>query len=340
MSEVLLAVDRVRAMRGRTHQYAPAECARAGLLDWPDWCYAPQFVWESGASEVIGQPLNLNYDDAMLLAGMMTLGTWRITKGIYRFDTTTYSEIHDTPISGDIPCEILYRLPEWCVYVETPSGAYCDPLHGHEAIYGFFALLDYGMKPQETYLILALHTGKGIMPFILPLGPWTLADAVRKTWITAMNTIPGHPCQQSDTDADGIARALEPLLSLLVYLCSEAAEIGSGAHRPANPQPKRTKRGPRIFPADKPTTWDVGVRMGAALRREYRNEDSQPQGGSHASPRGHIRRAHWHSYWTGPRTSDARTLIVRWIPPIPVNLNDHDDLPAVVRAVGNADDKA
>lgn len=36
-------------------------------------------------------------------------------------------------------------------------------------------------------------------------------------------------------------------------------------------------------------------------------------------PRGHIRRAHWHSFWKG--TGEARCLDVRWLPPIPVNLD-------------------
>jgi hypothetical protein len=83
------------------------------------------------------------------------------------------------------------------------------------------------------------------------------------------------------TDADRIVRILWPIISLLLYLCSEAGQIGDGLRRPANPQPKRTRQGWRHFPADRPTTWEVGVRTGAALRRAYQqqaNKDSVTTG--------------------------------------------------------------
>ena len=46
-------------------------------------------------------------------------------------------------------------------------------------------------------------------------------------------------------------------------------------------------------------------------------------------PRAHIRRAHWHRFWTGPRDGE-RTPRVKWLPPIPVNVDDLDAMPAVV----------
>jgi hypothetical protein len=65
-----------------------------------------------------------------------------------------------------------------------------------------------------------------------------------------------------------------PLVSLVLYVCSQASEIGEPGRQPHRPEAKRTKRGLQHFPADKPTTWDVGVRLGAALRRAYQTEQS------------------------------------------------------------------
>jgi hypothetical protein len=57
--------------------------------------------------------------------------------------------------------------------------------------------------------------------------------------------------------------------------------------------------------------------------------------GTHASPRHHIRRAHWHSYWLGKRDQrDARSAILKWLPAIPVNVTGVDDLTTTVRDVG------
>ena len=57
--------------------------------------------------------------------------------------------------------------------------------------------------------------------------------------------------------------------------------------------------------------------------------------GTHASPRPHIRRAHWHSFWVGKRDQpDARSVTLKWLPPIPVNVQGVEDLTTTVRDVG------
>ena len=49
------------------------------------------------------------------------LAAWRVTQGIYRFDPTTFDALWETPVTGDIPTEVLFHLPEWCVYIPTPE---------------------------------------------------------------------------------------------------------------------------------------------------------------------------------------------------------------------------
>jgi hypothetical protein len=130
------------------------------------------------------------------------------------------------------------------------------------------------------------------------------------------------------------------LVSLVLYLCSENAEIresGGGHRRPAHPEPKKTKKGLRLFAPDRPTHWEVGYRLGAALRRESTARSADDATGTHARPRPHIRRAHWHSYWLGKSNEpDARRVVLKWLPPIAVNVHDPDDLTTTVRDVGHA----
>lgn len=91
--------------------------------------------------------------------------------------------------------------------------------------------------------------------------------------------------------------------------------------RPGNPRLKKTKKGMRAFPAAGDTTWLVGYRIGAVLRGAAAGSTEHGEAGAgakeHSSPRPHVRRAHWHSYWTGPRKDPARRqLVVKWIHPI------------------------
>ena len=78
-------------------------------------------------------------------------------------------------------------------------------------------------------------------------------------------------------------------------------------------------------------SWDVGFRIGAALRLAQSSPDQKGElGGSGVRP--HIRRAHWHGFWHGPREG-TRSFKLKWIPPIPVKVDDLDAIPAAIRKV-------
>jgi hypothetical protein len=183
-----------------------------------------------------------------------------------------------TPLSGDLPVDTLFHLPEWCVYVETPGRRWA----GRE-LHGFWAHLDYEVDgvADELRLVLdfaetpetALDPDRGLLSMVLLLGEGSLADALQRTTESARRRAPVHgvatalPNLQAN---QSIAAELAPLVALLLYLCAENAEIGDGERRPVNPLPKRTKGGLRLFPPDTATAWDVGVRLGAALRQANR----------------------------------------------------------------------
>jgi hypothetical protein len=126
-------------------------------------------------------------------------------------------------------------------------------------------------------------------------------------------------------------RTYAAILSLLLYLCAEGSEIGAGDVKPRKPSPKRTKRGLRTFAADSPTTWEVGVRIGAALRQAHHAPETtgatRPTG-RHLRP--HVRVMHWHTFLAGPDRTERR---VKWMPPIKVKFEAVDELPAVIRGV-------
>jgi hypothetical protein len=141
-----------------------------------------------------------------------------------------------------------------------------------------------------------------------------------------------------DGRVEELAADVSPLVSLVLYLCSQAAEVrnGSGSdQRPARPQPVKTKKGLRLFPPERPTPWEVGYRLGASLRTALSGHASGVgPSGNHASPRPHVRRAHWHSFWVGQKSQpEARSVVLKWLPPIPVNVQDAGELTATVRDV-------
>lgn len=293
------------------------------IPDWPQWCYLPIAGWYAIASG--GGNNRLPLAAVGEVGRLAALGAWRVTQGVYRFDPELYAAIIDTPVDGDLPHDVLYRLPEWCVYIETPGMQWFD-----KPLYGFFAHLESDANNGRVELRLLIDAEAGLTPLPLHLGSWSLAESIRRTLDIASIQAMGAGTQLPSGSAKPIAEAVEPLVSLLLYLCSQNAEIGDGSRLPANPSPKKTKRGLRTFAPDKPVTWDVGVRLGAALRKA--RTSSADGGGTHTGPLPHVRRAHWHGYWTGPRTGE-RKLTLKWLPPIPVNLESPDSLATTIRSV-------
>ena len=72
----------------------------------------------------------------------------------------------------------------------------------------------------------------------------------------------------------------------------------------------------------------VGVRVSNAIRN-YKNHERSAEKemasvqGAHSSPRPHVRAAHWHTFWVGPRSAKFpdRKPIIRWLPPIPIGMD-------------------
>lgn len=63
----------------------------------------------------------------------------------------------------------------------------------------------------------------------------------------------------------------------------------------------------------------VGFRVGATLRQQkkvYGSSNTNTNSASHRrSPIAHIRRGHFQGFWTGPRDSKKRNLVVKWVAP-------------------------
>lgn len=258
--------------------------------DWPTWCHCPSIV----ASAVVDAAARgASRADIPKLAA---LAAWRATQGIYRYGNELRESLIQTPLTGDIPSEHLERLPEWCVYVEMPLPP--------EGIHGFFAHLDYNPITSSRTMRLLLDTEFGLAPISLQLDT-TIEDAI--DW-TLKSTA-------TDVDRKRIADAVTPCMSLLLYLCSDDAELRRT--RGSTPRGKThslhlTRKGPRERQASRLEIHEVGFTISAFLR------DAAGDGPHSGSKRGHVRRAHWHSYWHGPKSNPQRKL--QWLSPIAVKL--------------------
>ncbi len=242
---------------------------------WPQWCFIP--LADVAPLVGTGDPVALSNTTSIVTG----LAAWRTTQGIYRFDPALHQNLIDTPITN-LPAEVLTLLPEWGVYVETTA---------YPGARGFFAWCEFDYRSEGAELRFLIDTPSGLFPIAIPLVVGTLSDAIASV---TYGLIPD------------LNEKISGPVSLLLYICSVSADLGK--YTPTHPEPKKVKKGERIFPPHQPSIVTVGESIGGALRasQAYTAEmdESIPTGRTVAS---HIRRAHWHGFWVGkPRRFEIR----------------------------------
>ncbi len=104
--------------------------------------------------------------------------------------------------------------------------------------------------------------------------------------------------------------------NIVAYLCCINAEINT-VYSPSKTLHSSKKR------VSKATWHEVGFRLGASIRayNYERSKSVKSNACNKGSIRPHMRRAHWHHYWTGSH-GGSRKLVLKWIAPILVGCDD------------------
>lgn len=309
-----------------------ADAVRQSRIDcgetWPAHSFLPLDGWGSALLELQpnGQiPPNLKDVFIRSLFSLDFIGAWRLARKIYRFEPTLYKALMNTSLLGEIPCETLKRLPEWALYIETPD---LDDSRGAKWD-GFGASICYNSNGQCSLKITLMRRQSNQVLIMEEFHVHLVAG------MTLENTLKNSFKKIPDMSEEVIEHHLQVVsgcVSLVLWLCSEEPDMSS-SWKPSKPAGQKTKRGVRHFPAEKLTTWNVGVRIGAALEmaaEKPNQETPEWKGGTHASPRGHVRRAHWHTYRTGP---NGGIPVVKWMSQILVNLGGQQSFPITVSPV-------
>lgn len=131
------------------------------------------------------------------------------------------------------------------------------------------------------------------------------------------------------------------VLQFMMYLSSDSPDVSMS--KETKKQLSRNQRLKKnIQPHSEIEKWDVGVRYGNKIRL-YKQQHSSIEDkeetinnvlqGHHCSPRPHMRRAHWHYYWTGEKRSVKKHV---WVAPTFIN-GTKNDMPITIVDVTNKD---
>lgn len=273
-------------------------------ITWPEWCQVPM----NFAATYIGTRHPFGFTD---IAALHVYASWNTEKIVLDVDEILYKELNT---DDRIYQEIFYHLPFTCPYVSLPK-------NNRLKIDGFFVHMDRDVDKAQDELRFLLASGEKYIPIIVGLDPKRTIESATVSLIDRdilSGLLPARLSpKKAAHDHFNIARKLFPIL---IYLCSKEADI---IERGAGEKRKRKDSSPKIY--------DVGAKIGAAIK-EYRyayDQESIPGTGTRAP---HMRKAHWHSFWIGPKSGE-RHLIVKWLPPIPVGVSEGLSLSPTIRKI-------
>jgi hypothetical protein len=301
------------------------EQLRVSESGWPDWCLLPSIA---GLVVVRGddlEPAPWTPEEAGGLAPLGALFAWRWGRQIVRVDPDLAEALAATQLDRGLPADSLLSLPGWCLYLAQlgPGGQL-----------GAYVFLDWNPDRQVPELVVVVDYEDGHnLAVAIDLAGESLADGVEKSLVEARHTRATMAKDESwshelvteldkPDSVDRLEQTVKPLVATVLYLCSAEPDVVDPSSRH-----DKLRKPPR--PATTPVVWELGWRVGAKLRSARSVTATTDSAGSHARPRPHIRAAHWHHYWTGPRRGD-RQLVVRWVHPFVVAGN-RSELATTVR---------
>lgn len=267
-----------------------------GLPNWPDWCWCPL----AGAFAILTQGSDDRLPGQGKLAELGAVAAWRAGQGIYRIHPFLMDALRDTPVTG-VPAQWLYMLPEWCMWFEVGQG-------------GFFAHLEYDVnhnRPELRFWVVPSAEASGY-PIILHLDKETIEECIESVFKESRRNAKEFLVEGGELPTVGeYEQVVRPFLNLLIYAIGAIQKGDIRNPKQAGLLPRKHTKTP-----NHPQVWEVGWKQGDAFKQAY---EAMGQG-EHSSPRPHVRRAHWHSFWQGSEAE--RTLSVRWLPPIMVGAGE------------------
>ena len=309
-----------------------------GLPKWESWCYAPISAAIAVAMDGLEDSFDTRMNAITDAQAIAALAPWRQSKEVFIIDPDLQELLFGQDEELTINSEILLQIQYQCFYIQF-AGIF-DFL-GYPR-HGVFVHLEDDANANDKELRLLYLTGDGYTigePIHIDEG--TLEESIAHTRMEAFNNVPDeHPevRRRLMTDLENLAQesaAYKKTLQIILYLCAQNAEIAPDSEQAFIT--KRSSTGQIRDQYEEIRKWDVGFRIGAAVRKarsvsaEPRKQEDSGAGTTYTSTRPHIRRAHWHNFWTGTKSApETRKLVLKWIAPTIVGVSDYDNPPVTL----------
>lgn len=282
------------------------------------------------------------YVDKMMMSAMTSQiavsCNYRMTQQVISFDPTVALLLEgaagskaalQSDAGEPLPTELLGRLP-FETFVIVPNV-------GSVRSYLVNCIKGWGNAPGQMYInVVARVVMAGGLVHQVPASAMldeglSLAETIEFTLDLFQKAGVGDVAEVEDYHRKVTAAILGTVMPYLLYLCAENRELDGDVG--LAPKTVTTKKGKRLFARETANVLLAGYRIGAAIRQYQESEGaSLASDVSDARQMPHLRKAHWHTFWKGPRHEPSkRQRILHFLPPIPVNVERPSDLQGVIR---------
>lgn len=237
---------------------------------------------------------------------LVTLGSWMLTKNIYRFDDIVINELLKTGFKGVIPNFIVY-LPDLCVYVQLDNA---NLFFENTKVVGVIFCLTEIVGQKVLVNTLYLDNGS----------PRTIAITLNDDQDIESSLTDFVDEFQEDYNPDLMQTELnsrldlqKKLINIVLWFSQKKPEI-EPLFNGDNPPVKFTliKKEKRLFEATKYKSFIVGRDTATTIKKAYEEIEKARNIGNYAGKDPHIRKSHWHLYWYGKKGKQENSE-VKWV---------------------------
>lgn len=254
----------------------------------------------------------VEYETYDCATSSMVVVDWKNNKQVYRFSRDFYDMLLDV---GNFQIG-------WSLFKYLPYSSFYLEVDGHDKIDGI--MIRYMQCEGESdSLFYAICCKSDEFPETIGgVADPTENDDYEKYF---KNEIFKAGISETAAQVVLMKEVLAFVFQACMYLCAKNAEIEE------NPEQQRIYR-PSTIVRNKFSEirkWDVGVRVTRDIQKINGGKPYKPaeNSGTRRRPRQHWRKAHWHTYWIGPKGNQQKAM--KFIAPILVNDNN-DDTPVVI----------